>query len=205
MNLYDRFVLPRAVELVCSGRSQARQRARVVPAARGVVLEIGFGTGLNLGHYDPARVERILAIDPADEMWRLAERRVAASPIPVERLAMRADRIRLAAGSVDSAVVTYSLCTIPDVVAALAAVRDALRPGGRLHFCEHGAAPDPAVLRWQNRLDGIWGIFSGGCHLNRPIPRLIAAAGFHTLEIQAGYLPGWRPGSFNYWGQAEPR
>ena len=96
MNLYDRFVLPRAVELVCSGRSQARQRARVVPAARGVVLEIGFGTGLNLGHYDPARVERILAIDPADEMWRLAERRVAASPIPVERLAMRADRIRLA-------------------------------------------------------------------------------------------------------------
>lgn len=176
----------------------------MVPAAHGVVLEVGFSTGLNLGFYDAARVERILALEPSDEMWSLAARRLALSPIPVDRIATTAERSPLPAASVDSAVVTYTLCTIPDAVAALAAIRRALRPGGRLHFCEHGAAPDAAILRWQNRLDGIWGIVSGGCHLNRPVPRLLEAGGFRPVGLESGYLSAWRLASYTYWGSAEP-
>ncbi len=204
LGLYDRFVLPRAVDYTCSRRAQLRQRARVVPGATGVVLEVGFGSGLNLAFYDATRVERILALEPSAEMWRLAARRVEHSAILVERIAAAAENSPLAPGSADSAVVTFTLCTIPDVAAALAAIRHALRPGGRLYFCEHGAAPDAAVLRWQNRLDGIWGAFSGGCHLNRPIPRLLEAGGFRPVELESGYLPGWRVGSYNYWGSAAP-
>lgn len=202
--IYERFVLPHAVDYTCSRRPQLRQRARVVPAAAGIVLEVGFGTGLNLAYYDPKRVERILALDPSDAMWRRAERRVERSPIPVERIAASAEDAPLAPASVDCAVSTYTLCTIPDVAAALAAIRRALRPGGHLLFCEHGAAADAEVRRWQDRLDRAWGHVSGGCHLNRPIPRLLTDAGFRLLELHEAYLPGWRVASYNYWGVARP-
>jgi ubiquinone/menaquinone biosynthesis C-methylase UbiE len=202
--IYERLVLPHAVDYTCSRRPQLRQRAKVVPAAAGVVLEIGFGTGLNLPWYDATRVERILALDPSDAMWRRAARRVERSPIPVERIAASAEDVPLAPASIDCAVSTYTLCTIPDAGAALAAIRRALRPGGRLLFCEHGAAPDEAVRRWQDRLDRLWGHVSGGCHLNRPIPRLLEAAGFRLAELDEAYLPGWRVASYNFWGVARP-
>jgi len=205
MKLYDRFVLPYAVHYTCSRRPQLRQRAKVVPAAAGVVLEIGFGSGLNLAYYDAARVERVLALEPSAEMRRLAAPAVARAPVPVEWIAEPAERLPLAPASVDSVVVTFTLCTIPDVARALGEIRRALRPGGALHFCEHGAAPDPSVRRWQDRLDPIWGWFSGGCHLNRPVPELLRREGFQLERLETRYLPGWRPASYNYWGAATPR
>lgn len=204
MKLYDRFLLPRAVHYTCSRRPQLRQRAKVVPAASGVVLEVGFGSGLNLPYYDADRVERVLALEPSIEMWALAAPAVAASKLPVEWIQAPAERLPLAAASVDSAVVTYTLCTIPEILAALEAIRRVLRPGGTLHFCEHGAAPDAPVRRWQNRLDRIWGCFSGGCHLNREIPALLEAGAFRITELETLYLPGWKPASYNYWGTATP-
>jgi len=205
MKLYDRFVLPHAVHYTCSRRPQLRQRAKVVPAAAGVVLEVGFGSGLNLAYYDAGKVERVLAVEPSPEMRRLAAPAVARAPVPVEWIAEPAERLPLAPASVDSAVVTYTLCTIPDLATALAAIRRVLRPGGGLHFCEHGAAPDPSVRRWQDRLDPVWGWFSGGCHLNRPIPALLEREGFRLERLETLYLPGWRPASYNYWGIATPR
>lgn len=204
MRLYDRFVLPRAVHYTCGRRPQLRQRAKVVPAASGVVLEVGFGSGLNLPYYDADRVERVLALEPSSEMWALAAPAVAASAIPVEWLRFPAERLPLEPASVDSVVVTYSLCTIPEIEPALQAIRRTLRPAGSLHFCEHGAAPDAPVRRWQDRLDPIWGFFSGGCHLNREIPALLERGGFRVVALETLYLPGWRPASYNYWGRATP-
>jgi len=204
MNPFERWVLPHAVNYTCSRRPQMRQRRKIVPEAGGVVLELGFGTGLNLSCYDPERVERVLALEPSDAMWALAEPRVAASSLRVERLAESAERLPLGPASIDSAVVTYTLCTIPDVIAALAAVRSALRPGAGLLFCEHGAAPDAGVRRWQDRLDPVWGVFAGGCHINREIPHLIESAGFRFDRLESMYLPGWRPVSWNCWGRATP-
>jgi SAM-dependent methyltransferase len=192
------------VDYTCSRRPQLRQRSKIVPGASGVVLEIGFGSGLNLPYYDAKRVERVLALEPSDAMWALAAPRVEASPLPVERIPRPAEDPGLAAASVDSAVVTYTLCTIPEVATALAGLRRALRPGAPLLFCEHGAAPDPAVRRWQDRLDPIWGWLSGGCHINREIPRLLEAAGFRLHALETLYLPGWRPASFNVSGSATP-
>lgn len=205
MGLYDRYVLPRAVSFTCSRRPQLRQRGKIVPGAEGVVLEIGFGSGLNLPYYDASRVERVLALEPSDEMWALAEPRVDETALTVERLPHTAETLDLPAASVDSAVVTYTLCTIPETRPALEALRRALRPGGRLLFCEHGAAPDAAVRRWQDRLDRVWGWFSGGCHINREVPRLLDEGGFRVEHLETMYLPGWKPASFNFWGAAVPR
>jgi ubiquinone/menaquinone biosynthesis C-methylase UbiE len=204
-SLYERWVLPRVVHFTCSRRPNMRQRAKVVPRAAGRVLEIGFGSGLNLGDYDGARVERVWALEPAPEMWRLAAERVRAAPFPVEHLAAPAEEIPLDDASADTALVTYTLCTLADVGRALAEVRRVLRPGGALLFCEHGAAPDPGTRRWQERLNPLWRRLGGGCNLNRDIPALLAAAGFAIPELETMYLPGWRPASFNYWGRALPR
>ncbi len=204
MKVYDRFVLPRIVHYTCSRRPQVRQRAKMVPVAAGVVLEVGFGSGLNLPYYDVDRVERVLALEPSSEMWALAAPAVAGSRIPVEWIPAAVERMPLESASVDSVVVTYTLCTIPEIQTALEAIRRVLRPGGRLHFCEHGAAPDAAVRRWQDRLDPIWGWFGGGCHLNRPIPSLLEQGGFRVTTLETIYLPGWKPASFNFWGTATP-
>lgn len=205
MGLYDRHLLPRLVHATCSRRTHMRQRAKVVPAAAGVVLEIGFGSGLNLDFYDGERVERILAVEPSPEMWRLAATRVERSTLPVEPIRESAERLPLPSASVDSVVVTYTLCTIPAVGAALGEMRRVLRPAGQLLFCEHGAADDAALRRWQDRLDPIWGFFAGGCHLNRPIPGLLEEAGFRVVDLSTLYLPGWRLATFNYWGSAARR
>ena len=175
-----------------------------MPLAAGRVLEIGFGSGLNLPFYDPDRVRRLWALEPAPEMTRLARDAVASAPFEVELLHHPAEEIPLPDAGVDSVVVTYSLCTVPDPRRALAGMRRVLAPAGRLIFCEHGAAPDPGVRRWQDRVDPIWRRFAGGCRLNRAIPELIEAGGFRVEGLETMYLPGWRPGSFNYWGTARP-
>lgn len=202
MGLYGRFILPKAIELTCSAEPHMRQRAKVVPLASGRVLEVGFGTGLNLPFYDRAKVERVWALEPSPEMLALADKRVRASEIPVEPLRAPAEEIPLADGAADTVLVTYTLCTLRDLGRALGEMARVLRPGGELVFCEHGAAPDGSVRRWQDRLNPVWRLFSGGCNLNRPVPSLLADEGFRLREVATMYLPGWKAFSFNYWGRA---
>lgn len=203
--VYDRHLLPHLVDCVCGSRTVEYQRRLVVPQAAGRVLEIGFGSGLNLPHYDRARVEAVWALEPSAPMRALAAGRIVASGLEVRLLDAPAEELPLPDASVDSVVVTFSLCTIPDPLAALRQARRVLRPGGALLFCEHGAAPDEAVRRWQRRLDGIWSRLSGGCHLDRDVGAMIAATGFEPESLHTAYLTGTpRVAGFNTWGCARP-
>jgi SAM-dependent methyltransferase len=202
MGLYRRFILPKVVHFTCSMKPNMRQRAKVVPLARGNVLEVGFGSGLNLPFYDAARVRHLWALDPSTEMWALAQGRVRTTDFSVEFLKASAEAIPLPDQIADTVVVAYTLCTLPDVQRALREMARVLRASGELIFCEHGVAPDEDIRRWQNRLNPIWKALGGGCNLNRPIPSLLQQGGFRLCELSSMYIPGWRPASFNYWGRA---
>jgi len=205
MGIYDRHILPRLIGAACAQPAFDAQRSRIAPLASGVVLELGFGTGLNLPHYDPARVQRLYALEPSEGMLARVHEAAGASPVPIDILAEPAERLSLSDGSVDTVVTTYCLCTIPDVAAALAGCRRALKPGGRLLFCEHGLAPDPKVARWQRGLEPFWKPIAGGCHLARDIRTLIAAAGFRIDRVDAGYRPNSpRWAGFDVVGTATP-
>ena len=199
---YDRHVLPYVLDFACGLKPVRQQREKVVPLARGRVLEIGIGTGLNLAYYDKAKVQKIVGLDPALEMHRLARKRMKKAGLAVELSGLSAEKIPFESGAFDTVLVTYTLCSIPDPVAALKEMRRMLAPGAKLIFCEHGLAPDASVRRWQDRLTPVWSKLGGGCHLNRDIPRLLREAGFHSADIQSMYLPGPRPLTYNYWGTA---
>jgi ubiquinone/menaquinone biosynthesis C-methylase UbiE len=201
-NWYERHVLPWLVDIACSVQPVWRQRQKVVPLAQGRVLEIGIGTGLNLEHYDQARIEKIVGLDPGLEMHPKARRRSRQAGLEVELVGLSAERIPYDDRSFDTVLVTYALCTIADPLAALKEMRRVLKPGGRLVFCEHGLAPDASVRRWQARLTPLWARVAGGCHLDRDIPGLLKAAGFRSVDIEQMYLPGPRPLTCNYWGTA---
>jgi len=205
MGLYGRYVLPRLVNFACGLKPSMRQREKVVPRARGRVLEVGVGTGLNLAYYDAEKVTKVWGLEPSPEMIRIAEGAARSAPFEVEFLGLPGEEIPLEDASADTVVMTYTLCTIPDTSAALRQMGRVLKPGGELIFCEHGAAPDASVRRWQDRLNPLWKRIGGGCNLNRPIPALIEAGGFRITRLDTMYIPGWRPGSFNYWGTAVPR
>lgn len=204
MKLYDRFILPKLVHAACGVRPVMEQRARVVPKASGRVLELGFGSGLNLSYYDGNRVDHVWALEPSKEMWALAQDRLESVPFSVEHVQAPAEEIPLGDGSVDTVLVTFTLCTIPDVPRAMGQVRRVLKEGGRVLFCEHGASPDEEVLRWQHRVDPLWTRLAGGCHLNRRIPELLKGSGFDITALSAEYIPGWKLDSFIYWGEAVP-
>lgn len=199
---YERHLLPWLIDLACGVKPVMQQRRKVVPLASGRVLEIGIGTGRNLEHYDRARVGSIVGLDPALEMHRLARRRAEKAGLRVDLVGLSAQRIPFDDGAFDTVLVTYSLCSIADPLAALAEMRRVLAPAGRLVFCEHGLAPDASVRAWQHRLTPTWSRFAGGCHLDRDIPGLLGAAGFRSDDLQAAYLPGPRPLTYNYWGTA---
>ena len=205
MGFYARFLLPRIVDLTCGTKPCMRQRAKVVPSALGRVLEVGFGSGRNLPFYDSGKVRHVWALDPSRELWALAGERVRGAGFPVEFLNSAAEEIPLPGRSVDTVLVTFALCTLPDVLRALREMSRVLKPGGELVFSEHGLAPDENVRRWQNRLNPIWRTFSGGCNLNRHIPSLLEEGGFRLREMSSMYIPGWRPASFTYWGRASAR
>ncbi len=200
---YERRVLPWLLDLACGIGPFSRQRRKVVPLATGRVLEIGIGTGLNFEHYDSTRVAQVVGLDPGVEMHRLARKRAGAAGIDAQLVALSAERIPFDDSTFDTVLVTYTLCTIPDPVAALKEMRRVLKPAGRLLFCEHGLAPEAPVRAWQRRLTPPWSKMAGGCHLDRDIPGLLQQAGFRFVSLQAGYLPGPRPFAYNFWGVAE--
>ena len=204
--IYDRYLLPCLTHWVCASPAIERLRRRVVPRARGRVLEVGFGSGLNLPHYTKSQVEWIWAVEPSVPMHKLAEPRIEASGLDVRCIEAVAEEIPLPSASADSAVLTFCLCTVKDPVAALSEVRRVLRPDGRLLFSEHGAAPDPGVRRWQDRLNGVWGRLAGGCNLNRSIVRLIEDGGFRFDEVHSDYMPSApRVAGYVSWGVARQR
>lgn len=202
-NWYERHLLPYLLDFACGLRPVWRQRHKLIPLAKGRVLEIGIGTGLNLEHYDRTQVETLVGLDPGVEMHRLARKRALKSGISVELVGLSAERIPFDAETFDTVLVTYSLCTIPDPAAALKEMRRVLKPGGQLIFCEHGLAPEPSVQAWQHRITPLWSKLAGGCHLDRDIPALLREAGFQSRDMQTMYLPGPRPLTYNYWGTAE--
>jgi len=201
-NWYERHILPWLVDFACGVRPVRRQRQKVVPLAQGRVLEIGIGTGLNLQHYDRARVQGVVGLDPGLEMHPLARRRSIRAGLDVALIGLSAERIPFDDGAFDTVLVTYTLCSIEDPAAALREMRRVLRPGGRLVFCEHGLAPDASVRRWQHRLTPLWAKVAGGCHLDRDVPRLLHDAGLRSADLRQMYLPGPRPLAYNYWGTA---
>ncbi|MCO5105914.1 MAG: methyltransferase domain-containing protein [Burkholderiaceae bacterium] len=208
MDFYDRLVLPRLVDMACGSSSLARTRALVVPRARGRVLEVGFGSGLNLPFYDSGKVERVLALEPGEGIRALAMRRVAASAVPVEFVGAPGESIPLADASVDSIVITFTLCTIPDVARAAREMRRVLRRGGELLFAEHGVARSVRARRWQRRIEPVWTPLAGGCHLTRDPPQILRDAGF-SVEWTEGLLDPRPlaartigPLTYGYWGVA---
>jgi len=201
-NWYERCILPYLLDFVCSMEPVRRQREKVVPLAKGRVLEIGIGTGLNAPYYAKSKIGKIVGLDPAMQMHNLASKRINRAGLDVELVGCPAEDIPFADASFDSVLITYTLCSIGDPVTALREMRRVLAPTGRLIFCEHGLSPDEGVRRWQNRLEPHWKRIAGGCHLDRNVPMLLRDSGFRCEQIQSTYLPGPRPLTYNYWGVA---
>lgn len=189
IGFYQRRVFPWLNDRFCGDEQLQQLRAETLRPARGRVLEIGFGTGLNLPHY-PAGVEAIVAVEPNPGMQERARPRIAASPVPVEAIRGGAEAIPLADGSIDTAVSVLTLCTVADPLRALAELRRLLRPGGRLLLLEHGLAPDAGVARWQHRLNRLERVLACGCNLDRAVADLVRASGFRFEAVRQFYAPG---------------
>jgi ubiquinone/menaquinone biosynthesis C-methylase UbiE len=202
MAIWRDHVLPRIVDKACARRDFAEPRRRTLAGLSGDVVEIGFGSGHNLAYY-PAEVDRVLAVEPSAVARRLAGPRTDASAVTVEFVGLDGQALPLPDDCADAAVTTFTLCTIPDVPGALGELSRVLRPGGRLHFLEHGLSPDPKVAAWQHRLTPIQRRVCGGCHFDRPIAQLIAGAGFRIVTLENYYLAGPKTPSYLYQGVAE--
>ena len=190
MGIYDKYLLPKLVHFTCGQSPSMRQREKIVPLAVGRVLEIGIGSGLNIPYYDVQKVEHLWGLDPSAEMWSIAQKNAAEHHLDAEFIKSGAESIPLKKNSADTVLMTYTMCTIPDVHAALDEIRRVLKPAGKLIFCEHGRAPDESVQRWQNRFNPLWKRLAGGCNLNRSIAELLAQSGYKSSDMQTMYLPG---------------
>ncbi len=201
MGLYANVILPRLINLVMRNKDLSKERAKIIPAATGTVLEIGVGSGLNLPFYGPG-VTQLHGVDPSAALLKMARRHADRLPFPVQFLEQSAEHLPFPDESMDSVVATWVLCSIPDPATALREMKRVLKPGGRLIFTEHGRSPDASVVRWQDRLNPVWRRFSGGCNLNRKTDELIRGAGFELVELRNCYLPGPRPMTYTYQGSA---
>ena len=202
MSWYEERILPHMINFACSASPNQKQRQKIVPEAEGEILEIGFGSGLNVPYYDRSKIRKIWALEPSAGMRRKARPALAETDMDIEFIDLPGEQIPLDDNSVDTILMTYTLCTIPDTKAALEGMRRVLRPGCRLLFCEHGRAPDENVRRWQDRLNPAWSRIAGGCNMNRDIPALINEGGFAIKVDERMYIPGAKVLCYNYWGSA---
>ena len=204
MGLYDKYFLAPFINCACGTKPILYQRKKVVPQCEGRVLEVGMGSALNLPYYNRDKVEFIWGLEPSEAMRDRALPNIEKSGLEVKLIDLPGEEIPLDDNSVDTVLLTYTLCTIPDWESALEQMRRVLKPGGKLIFTEHGEAPDAGVLKWQNRINPIWKKFAGGCNLNRPIPKLLSSTGFEVKDVEAMYLPSTpKLFAYNYWGVAE--
>ena len=201
-SFYDRVILPRLLNCAMSQKQMARVRAQIVPEVAGDIVEIGFGSGLNLSHLG-REVRSVTAVDPSEGLHRLAEPRIEKAAAEVIHMQTTAEALPCESNSFDAALCTWSLCTIPDPMAALQELRRVLRPGGLFAFIEHGASPDAGIRRWQDRINPFWNRIGGGCHLNREPEVMIREAGFEIKRIDASYIPGPKIATYTFRGLAQ--
>ena len=201
VGFYGDQIVPRVIDVVMARQEFTPIRARIAADLAGEVLEVGFGSGLNVAHY-PAAVNRVRAVDPATVGRKLAAKRVAATSVPVEYVGLDGEQLPVESDSVDHVLTTWTLCSIPDVERALIEIRRVLRPGGSFHFVEHGRSPDPDVSRWQDRLTPLQRRVAGGCHLKRPIDELVAASGLGLTRMENYYAKGPKPFGYMFEGVA---
>ena len=203
MSLYDKYVLPKFLNCACGSKPVEYQRKKVVPNAEGIVLEVGIGSGLNLPFYDNSKVTQIWGLDPSEELSFMAKETAKNLDLDVKFISSGAEEIPLPDNYFDTALVTYTMCTIPEVIRANIEIKRVLKNTGKLIFCEHGKAPDLNIAKWQSRIDPIWGKLAGGCHLNRDIPSLLEDSGYEIIKLDQMYLPSTpKFAGYNYWGFA---
>jgi ubiquinone/menaquinone biosynthesis C-methylase UbiE len=204
MNLYKTHILPNLIISGCDKKSQMKQREKIVPLAKGKVLEIGVGSGLNLPFYKEAKIKELIGLDPSRILWDKRVVKEKELGFNFEFVEAIAEDMPFEKHTFDTVVITYTLCTIFNFKVALESIHKALKPSGKLLFCEHGKAPDRKVYRAQNFLNPLWKNLAGGCNINRDIPKIISTNGFQIQDLQTMYVPGWKPASFNFWGKAKP-
>lgn len=201
MSLYERYVLPHVINAACGTKPILKQREKVVPLAEGRILEVGMGSGINIPYYDASKVDFVWGLEPSEGMRQKAQKNLAKAPFEVKWLDLPGEEIPLEDNCVDTVLLTYTLCTIPDWQSALQQMRRVLKPNGKLIFCEHGEAPDENIKKWQARINPTWKSIAGGCNLNRPIPKCLTNTGFKIDSMDSQYLPATpRIAGFNYWG-----
>ena len=201
MGLYDKYILPKFLNCACGSKPINYQRQKVVPLAKGKVLDIGIGSGLNIPFYNSNKIDKVIGIDPSHELIELAKELANDSKASIELVIGSAESIPYPDNFFDTVLVTYTMCTIPNVAIANKEMWRVLKDDGRLIFCEHGLAPDKKISKWQNRIDPVWGKIAGGCHLNRDIQKLITDAGFSFESLDKMYIPSTpKFAGYNYWG-----
>ena len=205
MSLYGKYILPKLLNSCCSNPPMVYQRKKVVPLAEGDVLEVGIGSGLNLPFYDKSKINKLWGLDPSEELNKMAAEVAKEEEMEVDFIISGAEEIPLPDNKVDTVILTYTMCTIPDVDLANEEIKRVLKPEGKLIFCEHGIAPDENIYKWQKWINPIWKRIAGGCNLHRNIPEIIERSGFDIEEIDTMYLPSTpKFAGFNYWGFAKP-
>ena len=205
MSLYDKYILPKLLNCLCSAKPIGYQRQKIVPYAEGAVLEVGIGSGLNLPFYDKSKVDKIWGLDPSEELNKMASKVALEADLEVDFIIGEAEDIPLSDNEIDTVLITYTMCTIPEVEKANNEMKRVLKPEGKMIFCEHGKAPDLNVFKWQKRINPLWKKIAGGCNLHRNIPELIETSGFKIEKLDTMYLPSTpKFAGYNYWGYAKP-
>ena len=200
---YENYVLPKMLDCCCSTKPISYQRKKIVPEASGTILEIGIGSGLNIPYYQKSRVNKVIGLEPSEQLCKMAKKTADDNNFSIDFLVNGAEEIELPSNSIDTILLTYTLCSIPEPYIALKEIMRVMKSDGRILFCEHGIAPDEVVQKWQNRINPLWGKLFGGCNINRDIPNILKNGGFKINSLDKMYLPSTpKIVGYNYWGEA---
>jgi ubiquinone/menaquinone biosynthesis C-methylase UbiE len=204
LSFYNKYILPKVLNCTCASKPINYQRDKIVPLAEGVVLDVGIGSGLNIPFYNKTKIKQLYGLDPSKELLDIAKSVAKEKKLEIEFLECGAESIPLPDKSIDNVLITYTMCTIPDVAISNSEIMRILKDDGKLLFCEHGLAPDKNIAKWQKRINPLWSKIAGGCNLNKDIPNLIRSSGFKILNMEEMYLPGTpKFAGYNYWGVAK--
>tara|TARA_A100001011_G_C14294465_1_gene837777 strand:+ start:942 stop:1559 length:618 start_codon:yes stop_codon:yes gene_type:complete len=204
LGFYDKYILPKVLNCTCASKPIRYQRDKIVPLAEGVVLDVGIGSGLNIPFYNKSKINYLYGLDPSKELLDIAKSVANEENLEIEFLECGAESMPLPDKSIDTVLITYTMCTIPDVALSNSEIMRVLKDDGKLLFCEHGLAPDKNIAKWQKRINPLWGKIAGGCNLNRDIPKLISSSGFKISNMEEMYLPSTpKFAGYNYWGVAK--
>ncbi len=200
---YEKFLLPKLLDTCCSTKPIQYQRKKIVPQAKGAVLEIGVGSGLNIPFYEKKDIHKVYGLDPSEELCEIARKTAENNQLKIDFLINSAEEVELPSNSIDTVLITYTLCTIPNPFDALKEIKRVMKSDARVLFCEHGIAPDRNIVKWQNRINPLWGKLFGGCNINRDIPDILLRSGFKIKNLDQMYLPSTpKIVGYNYWGNA---